>query len=163
MIEVRDAVLGYGSQAFITAVNGASLTISKNEIVGIAGESGSGKSTLMRAIYGDFSTGLRLRGGSIKASFDGHGEIDCRDMRPLWWDAISYVPQGSMSVLNPLMKVYRQLVDGLPPRKRLKGRAEQRDDLARFLDGLGLDGRFLRNTGKRHDARPRNRPSRIVA
>ena len=31
------------------------------------------------------------------------------------------------------------------------------------VGGLGLDGRFLRNTGKRHDARPRNRPSRIVA
>lgn len=143
MIEVRDAVLGYGTQTFIKAVDGASLTIGKDEIVGVAGESGSGKSTLMRAIYGDFSTGLRLASGSITASFDGHGEVDCRRMRPLWWDAISYVPQGSMSVLNPLARIYRQLVDGLPPRKRLGSRSAQRADLAEFLAGLGLDASVL--------------------
>ncbi len=143
MISVRDAVLGYGTRSFITAVNGVSLDIGSNEIVGVAGESGSGKSTLMRAIYGDFSTGLRLKGGSIRGTFEGYGTLDCSDMRRAWWDAVSYVPQGSMSVLNPLMKVEKQLLDGLPKRQRLAGRAAQRQDLEKFLAGLGLDASVL--------------------
>lgn len=143
MISVRDAVLGYGKRTFIKAVDGASLDIERNEIVGIAGESGSGKSTLMRAIYGDFSTGLRKASGSITARFEGREELDCSEMRKVWWDAISYVPQGSMSVLNPLMKVERQLVDGLPRRHRGASRAEQRRDLETFLRGLDLDASVL--------------------
>jgi peptide/nickel transport system ATP-binding protein len=143
MISVRDAVLGYGTRSFVKAVDRVSLDIGSNEIVGIAGESGSGKSTLMRAIYGDFSTGLRKTAGSIKAQFDGRRELDCSEMRKVWWDAISYVPQGSMSVLNPLMKVEKQLVDGLPRRQRAASRAEQRRELARFLSGLDLDASVL--------------------
>ncbi|MFV0335232.1 MAG: ABC transporter ATP-binding protein [Tropicimonas sp.] len=143
MIEVKDAVLGYGKHTFIKAVDGANLVINPNEIVGIAGESGSGKSTLMRAIYGDFSTGLRMQSGSITASFEGHEPVASSEMRKLWWDTISYVPQGSMSVLNPLLKVHKQLVDGLPARKRGEGHARQKADLARFLEGLGLDPSVL--------------------
>src|SRR6056297_2991801 len=102
MIEVKDVVLGYGSRAFITAVDGATMSVGHNEIVGIAGESGSGKSTLIRAMYGDFSTGLRMTSGRITATFPGREPVDCHDMRKTWWSDISYVPQGSMSVLNPL-------------------------------------------------------------
>ncbi|EAR51840.1 oligopeptide ABC transporter, ATP-binding protein [Oceanicola granulosus HTCC2516] len=143
MIEVDNVTLGYGSRNFITAVDGASMTIGRNEIVGVAGESGSGKSTLMRAIYGDFSTGLRLRSGRITATFPDRAPIDCSEMRKTWWQDISYVPQGSMSVLNPLMKVHKQLIDGLPKHKRKGDRRAIRRDLETFLAGLDLDPSVL--------------------
>ena len=148
MIEVRNAVIGYGTTRFITAVNGVDLTIEENEVLGIAGESGSGKSTLMRAIYGDFSNGLRIQSGTISGRFndprDGRVvETDSSGMRDHWWDLVSYVPQGSMSVLNPLMKVQTQLVDGLPSRERQGSRSELRKRLARFLEGLGLEEAVL--------------------
>ena len=143
MIEVRNAVIGYGKHGLIKAVDGVSLTIHDNEILGIAGESGSGKSTLMRAIYGDFSTGLRIVGGSIDARFEGAAPIDSADMRQKWWDAISYVPQGSMSVLNPLMRIEKQLLDGLPARKLSGDRRRRRRDLADFLRRLDLDESVL--------------------
>jgi peptide/nickel transport system ATP-binding protein len=148
MIELKDVVIGYGETRFITAVNGASLRIGENEILGIAGESGSGKSTLMRAIYGDFSNGLRIKSGTISGRFvDAHGggvvETDSTGMRKLWWDLVSYVPQGSMSVLNPLMRIEKQLIDGLPARERQGSRSDLRRRLVSFLNGLGLEESVL--------------------
>jgi peptide/nickel transport system ATP-binding protein len=149
MIELRDAVVGYGpDRAFVAAVDGVSLRIEDDEIVGIAGESGCGKSTLMRALYGDFTHGLRKRGGQIRARFTDPAtgrtvERDGEKLHELWWDVVSYVPQGSMSVLNPLMTIEKQIVDGLPAREKGGGRRALHARIASFLSGLGLDAGVL--------------------
>jgi peptide/nickel transport system ATP-binding protein len=149
MITIRDAVIGYGTTRFVTAVNGVNLTIGDDEIIGIAGESGSGKSTLIRAIYGDFSNGMRMQSGTISAQLTEPAsgrivQVDAKGMRQLWWDLVSYVPQGSMSVLNPLMRIEKQLLDGLPGRVRQGSRDELRARLVAFLAGLGLDASVLK-------------------
>jgi peptide/nickel transport system ATP-binding protein len=149
MIELKNAVVGYGpDHAFIAAVDDVSITVEDNEILGIAGESGCGKSTLMRALYGDFTGGLRKRSGEIEARFtepDGNTVIERKgeDVHALWWDVVTYVPQGSMSVLNPLMKIEKQIVDGLPKREREGSRKDLRQRIAKFLQGLGLDESVL--------------------
>jgi peptide/nickel transport system ATP-binding protein len=149
MIELKNAVVGYGPEhAFVAAVDDVSITVGDNEILGIAGESGCGKSTLMRALYGDFSGGLSQREGQIKARFTdpatgGSVERDGEDLHELWWDVVTYVPQGSMSVLNPLMKIEKQIVDGLPQREREGSRQDLRQRIATFLSGLGLDQSVL--------------------
>ena len=81
----------------------------------------------MQALYGDFTHGLRKRGGEIQARFTDPAtgrsvERDGEKLHELWWDVFSYVPQGSMSVLNPLMRVEKQMVDGLPRREQGGGR-----------------------------------------
>jgi peptide/nickel transport system ATP-binding protein len=144
MIELSNIRAGYGpDDAFVAAVDDVGLVIGDNEILGIAGESGCGKSTLMRAIYGDFSGGLRLKDGTIKARFSDPAsgrtiEAEGKDFQKLWWDTVSYVPQGSMSVLNPIMKVEKQIVDSLPRREREGSRKKLRQRIAAFLAGLGL-------------------------
>ncbi len=148
MIEIDNVTVGYGTTRVVTAVEGVSLSIKENEILGIAGESGSGKSTLMRAVYGDFSTGLRIRGGTIRGRFADPRtgtvtELPSTEFNRLWWDRITYVPQGSMSVLNPLMKVERQVLDGLPKRERQGNRAAVRRRIAEFLHGFGLEETVL--------------------
>ncbi|GHA25115.1 peptide ABC transporter ATP-binding protein [Devosia pacifica] len=149
MIALENAVVGYGpDKAFIAAVDDVTITIGDNEIVGIAGESGCGKSTLLRALYGDFTHGLRQRGGEINARFTDAGtgttvEKRGANLSELWWDQISYVPQGSMSVLNPLMKVDKQIIDGLPKREKHGSRADLRKRIANFLKGLGLEESVL--------------------
>lgn len=148
MISIDNVTVGYGTAGFVTAVDGVSLTIGENEILGIAGESGSGKSTLMRAVYGDFSTGLRIKSGTIEGRFndpDTGGVIHAPSsgFRDLWWDQISYIPQGSMSVLNPLMKIEKQVTDGLPRRERQSSRRQLRQRIASFLAGFGLEENVL--------------------
>lgn len=149
MIELTNAVAGYGpDHAFVAAVDDVSITIGDHEILGIAGESGCGKSTLIRALYGDFTHGLKKRGGEIRASFTDPAtgktiERDGEHIHELWWDVVTYVPQGSMSVLNPIMKVEKQIVDGLPKRERLGTPRDLRRRIATFLSGLGLEESVL--------------------
>ncbi len=144
MIEVENLRAGYGQDdRFVAAVDDVSLVVADDEILGIAGESGCGKSTLMRSLYGDFTSGLRLQSGSIKAHFTdpASGRSVARDgprLKDLWWDTIAYVPQGSMSVLNPVMQVGKQILDALPKRERAGTAKALRTRLATFLAGLGL-------------------------
>ena len=99
----------HGTQKVVQAVNDVNLEIRENEVYGIAGESGCGKTTLLKALYGSFDPPLRLIGGKIYYIVKGE-KIDITTLEPktlrrLRWDYISYVPQGSMSVLNPVKKV----------------------------------------------------------
>jgi peptide/nickel transport system ATP-binding protein len=144
MIKLQNVRAGYGPSAtFVAAVDDVSLTIHDNEILGIAGESGCGKSTLIRTLYGDFSGGLKLISGSITGFFRDRKtgraqERQAVHFSELWWELISYVPQGSMGVLNPIMKIEAQFVDSLPRRKKQGSRRELRGRIASFLADFGL-------------------------
>ena len=72
MIRLNDLKISYRiSGRTIDAVDGVTLTIPDNCVVGIAGESGSGKSTLMKAIYGDIQSPMYLSRGSIDYGLTG--------------------------------------------------------------------------------------------
>jgi peptide/nickel transport system ATP-binding protein len=99
----------HGTQKVAKAVNDVNIEIWENEVYGIAGESGCGKTTLLKSLYGAFDPPLRLIEGKIFYSKNGE-EIDVTSLdqearRKLRWEYISYIPQGSMSVLNPVIKV----------------------------------------------------------
>ena len=100
----------HGTQKIVKAVNDVDLTIYENEIYGIAGESGCGKSTLLKALFNDFVPPLRLVSGKIYYRINWEKEIDVtkmspEEMRQLRMEYISYIPQGSMSALNPVLKL----------------------------------------------------------
>jgi peptide/nickel transport system ATP-binding protein len=105
-----------GTQKVVQAVNGVDLDIRDNEVYGIAGESGCGKTTLLKALYGAIEPPLRLIGGSVYYRVPSE-EIDvyslsAEEKRRLRWEFVSYVPQGAMCVLNPVLKIketYRDL------------------------------------------------------
>ncbi len=100
----------HGTQKIVKAVNDVDLTIYENEIYGIAGESGCGKSTLLKALFNDFVPPLRLVSGKLYYRIDWEKEIDVttlspEELRQLRMEYISYIPQGSMSALNPVLKL----------------------------------------------------------
>ena len=133
----------YGTQKVVKAVNEVDLEIKENEVYGIAGESGCGKTTLLKALVGAIEPPLRLLGGKIYYRVASFEEIDISSLKPipgpddeegrsvyteevdvaslnkeakrrLRWRYISYVPQGSMSVLNPVIKLketYRDFIE----------------------------------------------------
>ena len=144
MIKLQNVRAGYGTPAaFIAAVDDVSLTINDNEILGIAGESGCGKSTLIRTLYGDFTGGLKIVSGTVTGSFrdrksGSEKEWQAARFSDLWWELMSYVPQGSMSVLNPIMKIEKQIIDSLPRRKKQGSGKELRQRIAAFLGDFGL-------------------------
>jgi peptide/nickel transport system ATP-binding protein len=107
----------HGTQKVVKAVNEVDLEIRENEVYGIAGESGCGKTTLLKALTGAVDPPLRLIGGRVLYHMLGEeidiSTLDEEEMRRLRWEHVSYVPQGSMSVLNPVMKLketYRDFI-----------------------------------------------------
>ncbi len=98
-----------GTQKTVKAVNDVDLQIYENEIYGIAGESGCGKTTLLKTLFNEVVPPLRLIDGKMYYRIDSK-EVDVTQMsaeekRKLRMEYISYIPQGSMSVFNPVLKI----------------------------------------------------------
>ncbi|MCR6635643.1 ABC transporter ATP-binding protein [Devosia sp.] len=114
MIRLNDLKISYriGGRT-IDAVDGVTLTIPDNCVVGIAGESGSGKSTLMKAIYGDIQSPMSFSRGSIDYGLKGTDgkPVTAENVRKEWFKTISYIPQSSMNSLNPVIRIREQFVD----------------------------------------------------
>jgi peptide/nickel transport system ATP-binding protein len=127
----------------VLAVKGVSLTVYENEILGIAGESGCGKSTLIKLIYGQIGHPLRLFAGSVSAFVDGQ-RVAGQELHRFWWDFVSYIPQGSMSALNPVLRIEEQMLDAIPERHRAKGRPALRQAVVTMFGEIGLDAGVLR-------------------
>ena len=70
----------------------------------------------------------------------GPGEI-----RKHWWEYISYIPQGSMSVLNPVIRIESQFFDAVPKSNNLKGKKNIRERVAAYLKELDLPVEVMRS------------------
>ena len=108
------------------AVDDITLSVRKNEIYGIAGESSSGKTTLIKTFAAAIRPPLRIVGGSMTYHFK-NGDIDPyaapkAKVDALRWKHLSYIMQGSMSLLNPVRRIRKTFEDfafrpmGLPER-----------------------------------------------
>ena len=107
----------YGKSKVVKAVNEVDLAIKENEIYGIAGESGCGKSTLLKALVAAVEPPLRVVGGRVTYRVAGAdvdvATLSAEEKRRLRLEFIAYVPQGSMSVLNPVTRIrdtYRDFI-----------------------------------------------------
>jgi peptide/nickel transport system ATP-binding protein len=121
----------------VNAVDGVTLEIPDNMILGIAGESGCGKSTLMKVIYGDLGFPLALSAGSVDYGFRNERgqEVTTANIQQEWFRHISYIPQSSMSSLNPVVRIRNQFVD-FPSTSTHKTQVLQQ--ARRFVQKLGL-------------------------
>lgn len=138
----------YGISRTVRAVDDVSFSLSPNEIYGVAGESSCGKTTLIKVISGTVKPPLKIEGGSVHYQF-GQYEVDMlhadqEELRnTVRWKEISYVPQGSMSVLNPVRRIictFEDIVDthqGIPDKKAFF------DQMREYVNKLGLPSDVL--------------------
>jgi peptide/nickel transport system ATP-binding protein len=105
----------FGIEREVRAVDDVSLHIQANEIYGLAGESSCGKTTLVKAIAAAIRPPLRVVAGSVTYKFGDRRvnlyDIDARHLAEIRWKHLSYIMQGSMSVLNPLRRVRSSFID----------------------------------------------------
>lgn len=121
MIKLNNIVATYTTvRGQVNAVDGVNVTIPDGKIVGIAGESGCGKSTLMKVIYGDLGYPLALTKGEVEYDFTipNSKPVTSKNIQDYWFKRISYIPQSSMSSLNPVLRIRQQFVDFLDGEKR---------------------------------------------
>ncbi|MFN8487173.1 MAG: ABC transporter ATP-binding protein [Caldilineaceae bacterium] len=137
MIRLNNITATYTTQrGQVNAVDGIHLDIPDGIILGIAGESGCGKTTLMKVIYGDVGFPLSLASGSVRYGFqDAQGnEVTSQTIQQEWFRRISYIPQSSMSSLNPVVRIRKQFVDFLPPGENKAVVLEKVRDYVKQLD-----------------------------
>ncbi len=137
----------YGRKHLIQAVNGVSLEIEEREIYGIAGESGCGKSTLVRVLYGMIEPPLSLIDGNVFYKRDGEFisifTLSEEELRKLRWEFISYIPQGSMNILNPVIKIIDSFWDFVGAHVSKGEKEKMEHSLFEFLKTLGLPSKTL--------------------
>lgn len=105
----------YGITREVRAVDDITMTIRKNEIYGIAGESSSGKTSFIKVLAAAVKPPMRIVEGSVKYDFK-NGPIDIATATPaqieaIRWRHLSYIMQGSMSVLNPVRRIGKTFED----------------------------------------------------
>lgn len=133
----------YGISRTVWAVDGVSFDLFPNEIYGVAGESSCGKTTLIKVISGSIKHPLKALEGSVNYSFDGY-EVDMLQISQdelrdnVRWKQISYVMQGSMSVLNPVRKVIRTFEDVVHTHERITDKKKFLEQTRAHVNRLGL-------------------------
>jgi peptide/nickel transport system ATP-binding protein len=138
MIKLNHLVANYTTvRGQVCAVDDVHLEIPDGIILGIAGESGCGKTTLMKVIYGDTDFPLAFKHGNIEYGFSTEkgDPVTTKNIKDFWFKRISYIPQSSMSSLNPVIRINQQFVDFLRNGKR---KAEVLDQVRAYVQELGL-------------------------
>ena len=122
----------------VKAVDDVSLTLYRNEILGVVGESGSGKSTLGRSILQlvrPTAGAVRLRGTELT-------RLDERQLRPLRRH-LQMIFQDPYASLNPRMSVFDALAEPLLYH-RLAHRRDVTAQVLAVMDDVGLPRSAIR-------------------
>jgi peptide/nickel transport system ATP-binding protein len=149
VLEISGLGVSYATnQGDVKAVDGLDLSVRRGEILGIAGESGSGKTTLAVALLRLLKAPGRVTSGSMTFRPKDAAPVDLlkvhgRELRALRWRNLSYLPQGSMNSLNPVMRIKDQFADVIiehAPNRR----GELNTLVPRLLAQVGLEPRVAK-------------------
>jgi peptide/nickel transport system ATP-binding protein len=138
----------YGISRTVRAVDGVSFDLFPNEIYGVAGESSCGKTTLIKVISGNVKPPLKVNSGSINYHFGAY-DVDMLHISPedlrrnVRWKEISYVMQGSMSVLNPVRKIIKTFEDIVDTHERIRSKKDFLEQAREHVNRLGLPTEVL--------------------
>jgi len=133
----------YGISRTVRAVDDVSFELYPNEIYGVAGESSCGKTTLIKVISGNIKPPLKAHSGSVRYQF-GSYEADMLTISPdemrrnIRWKEISYIMQGSMSVLNPVRKVIKTFEDIVETHQGIVDQKAFMEKIQAHINILGL-------------------------
>lgn len=121
LIEVKKLVTQFsGKNGTVTAVDGVSFSIKRGKTLGIVGESGCGKSVTSMSI-------LRLipaQSGKIASGeilFEGKDltKLSDKEIRQIRGNEIAMIFQDSMTGLNPVMTIGKQLVETITAHSKM--------------------------------------------
>jgi peptide/nickel transport system ATP-binding protein len=141
VLEVEGLDVAYaGPDGLVPTVIGFDLTMQPGEFVGLAGESGSGKSTAAQAILRLLRPPGVITGGSVRMSGRELLSMDIRQLRTVRWTYAAIVLQNSLTSLNPVRRIGRQIEEVL---HRLAPQDRSRN-VAELLTMVGLDAAVAR-------------------
>lgn len=139
LLEIDDLHVHFHTEeGTVEALDGVSLDVGYDEVLGIIGESGCGKSvtilSVMRLLQ---SPPAEIVSGSIR--YEGQELLDLseREMNEIRGDDVTMVYQDPMSSLNPVLTIGRQLTEPLRAHTECS-KAEARQKAITMLENCGL-------------------------
>jgi len=121
----------------VKSVDGVSFSVNPNEVFGIAGESGCGKSTLVEGILRVIRPPGYIRSGKIIFRNTDLISLDEEELRKIRWKELSYIPQGSMNSLNPVLRIEEQMMDAMISHTQIS-KQEAKEAVLSGLKDVGL-------------------------
>ena len=128
LLSVRNAQVSFSTaRGPLRAVDGVSFDLHAGRTLGIVGESGSGKSVLVRSLIGLVGAGSGA-GVAGEVLFEGRDlrSLSPHEFRSVLGTEIGIVFQDPMTSLNPVMKIGRQIGEGLRLNRGLDSKAAAR-------------------------------------
>ncbi len=138
LLSVRDLETAFSvEEGLARAVRGVSFDLNAGETLGLVGESGCGKSVTALSIIRLLPSTARVIAGTVE--FDGRNVLAMskRELRRLRGGKIAMVFQDSMTSLNPLLTVGRQITESLETHVGLSSR-EARLRALELLEEVGV-------------------------
>jgi oligopeptide/dipeptide ABC transporter ATP-binding protein len=132
--EGRDVTVGTVGGG-VQLVEGVDLAVEAGAMLGIVGETGAGKTVTMRALLGLLPPGVRAH-GELRVNGDVVSLARVGELRRLLGSETSVVLQNPVGMLDPMVRVGDQLVEGVVR----KGVLRPADARARAVSLLGQMG-----------------------
>ncbi|QUI25314.1 ABC transporter ATP-binding protein [Vallitalea pronyensis] len=135
ILEIQNLQLNYGSTCVGKHIT---LSLSKGESLGIAGESGSGKSTLLKAIVDPESYGVTVEKGRIQYKGMMVSEWTPAERQKIKGTEIGMILQNPYTNFNPIRPYKKQFAETLKSHNMWQGKKSISAIQALFKQ-LGLD------------------------
>ncbi|MXZ16417.1 MAG: ABC transporter ATP-binding protein [Acidimicrobiales bacterium] len=121
----------------LVAVDGVEWSLRRGARMGVVGESGSGKSVMSRSIMRLLPKSRVTSAGTV--TFDGIDMMSLgrRDLLEMWGPQLAMVFQDPLGSLNPVMKIGKQVGEGLRVHRDLSARAARSAALD-LLEEVGI-------------------------
>jgi peptide/nickel transport system ATP-binding protein len=134
------------SKGVVQAVSDITMSVPQGRRIGFIGESGSGKTTTALAAMRMLASPGFVSQGEIHLNSLGDTDIlnlSEEEMRRVRLRKISYIPQGAMNSLNPVMRIEAQIWDGILAHEGNVTQAELQRRSDACLEGVGLDPKVV--------------------
>lgn len=138
LLSIENLRITFGRTA-APSVDGVDIRVEAGQRVGIIGESGSGKSITAMSVLRLNDERTMQYGQDSRVVFDGDDMLtaDAATLRRTRGSAISMIFQDPMSVLNPVFRVGRQVLDVLRTHSSAT-KAEAREVVLRSFEEVGI-------------------------
>ena len=137
----------------VHAVQDVGFTLHPAERLAIIGESGSGKSTLVQTLLGVLPPNARAHARRVVVdgvvTQEGTEGIDENAWNRLRRGRIAYIPQDPNIALNPMMRIGRQIAEGIRYAEPQVERVDREKRAIELLEQVGIE-----DAQRVHDAHP---------
>lgn len=139
ILQVKNLRVYYHVEAgAVKAVDDVTFDLELGVKMGLVGESGSGKSTMALALMRMIKSPGKIEGGQMILGGTDLLKLSEEQMRQIKLSRLAMIPQGAMNSLNPVMRIDKQLVDGMLDHNIIMSKEEREKRVIELLEMVDL-------------------------